>query len=253
MKRYCLIAVLAWFACPSALFAQFSVGLDPATTRFTYFPSGKGPGVPGGIPDAYELHFGMRGMLTIEEQTEGRGKITQADFVLLGNDVAFQNDPQRRAQLEETSRQILLTAVFDVERGPPLDRTVFRAEVAGPDLVLEFFRQQLVRMDGGPDLRPVDGEGFRYSYPVPEPATPLLVLGAFAGAGLRRKRGVTFACPLFGISRGRFRRVGADSSHNRPRTADSIVRRLSRRRLISGAAETSVPHSGQRPGVARRS
>ena len=185
MTRYCLIAALIWFARPTALFAQFTVGFDPATARFTYFPSGKGPGVPGGVPNAYELHFGMQGMLTIEEQTDDRGKVTQADFVLLGNETAFQSNPQRRAQLEETSRQILLTAVFTVEHGPPLDRTVFRADVAGPDLVLEFFRQQLVRMDGGPDLRPVDGEGFRYSYPVPEPAAPFSLLAACAFAALR--------------------------------------------------------------------
>jgi hypothetical protein len=113
------------------------------------------------------------------------GKITTADFILLGNELAFQNNPPRRAQLEETSRQILLTAVFAVEHGPPLDRTVFRADVSGPDLVLEFFRQQLVRMDGGPDLRPVDGEGFLYSYPVPEPATALLLLGGCTFIGCR--------------------------------------------------------------------
>jgi hypothetical protein len=188
MTRYCLIAALVWIARPSAVFAQFTVELDPATARFTYFPSGQGPGVPSGVPGAYELHFGMRGMLRIEEQADDHGKVTLADFVLLGNELAFQNNPQRRAQLEETSRQILLTAVFDVEHGPPLDRTLFRADVAGPDLELEFFRQQLVRMDGGPDLRPVDGEGFRYSYPVPEPAASLLLFAACAYAGLRRTR-----------------------------------------------------------------
>ena len=186
MKRYCLIAALVCFAHPSLLLAQFTVALDPATARFTYFPSGEGPGVPGGVPSAYELHFGMQGMLTAEEQTDDRGRVTQADFVLLGNEAAFAGNPQRRAQLEETSRQILLTAIFTVQHGPPLDRTEFRADVDGPDLVLEFFRQQLVRMDGGPDQRPVDGEGFRYSYSVPEPAAPLLLLGGCACVVLRR-------------------------------------------------------------------
>lgn len=186
MNRYCLIAVPVWTALSSSLLAQFTVGLDPATARFTYFPSGEGPGVPGGVPGAYELHFGMRGNLTVEEHTDDRGRITQAGFVLLGNEATFQNDPLRRARLEETSRQILLSAIFSVEHGPPLDRTVFRADVAGPDLVLEFFRQQLVRMEGGPDQRPIDGEGFQYSYPIPEPGTLILVLAACCCAALCR-------------------------------------------------------------------
>jgi hypothetical protein len=184
MKRHCLIAAVISLAISHSLFAQYIVTLDPATARFTYFPSGEGPGVPGGVPSAYELHFGMQGMFTIEEQPNDQGDITQAAFVLLGNEAAFQNNPQRRAQLEETSRQILLTAMFDVERGPPMDRTVFRSGDDGPDLVLEFFRQTLVRMDGGPDQRPVDGEGFLYSYPIPEPGTLLLVLVGGSCAGL---------------------------------------------------------------------
>ena len=189
MTRYWLIVAIVWLARPPALFAQYTVALDPATARFTYFPSPEGPGVPGGVPGAFELHFGMRGTLTIDEQPDDRGKVTLADFVLVGNEAAFQGDPQRRAQLEETSRQILLTEEFAVEHGPPLDRTVFRADVAGPDLVLEFFRQQLVRMDGGPDQRPVDGEGYRYSYPVPEPTTAAAPLALLLLASLRRRRG----------------------------------------------------------------
>jgi hypothetical protein len=178
MRFTFLLAPLTWFLLSSYSFAQMTVGLDPATARFTYLPSPEGPGVPGGIPDAYVLHFGMQGMFTITELPNNQGDITQADFILLGNETAFQNNPQRRAQLEATARQILLDTAFTVERGPPLDRTVFRGDIAGPDLVLEFFRQSLVRMEGGPDQRPVDGEGFQYSYPIPEPGTPAMFLAA---------------------------------------------------------------------------
>ncbi len=73
--------------------------------------------------------------------------------------------------------------MFTVEHGPPMDRTLFRADVTGPDLELEFFRQTLVRMDGGPDLTPVDGEGFRYVYPVPEPGAVTFVLAVFCCGG----------------------------------------------------------------------
>ena len=40
-------------------------------------------------------------------------------------------------------------------------------------------------MEGGPDQRPVDGNGYQYTYPVPEPsAAPVLALMACAGAAL---------------------------------------------------------------------
>jgi hypothetical protein len=182
MKRHLFLAALVYCALSSALFAQYDVTLDPATARLVYLPGAEGSGVPGGLPDPFMLHFGMNGMLTIEEQGN-TGKITLADFVLVGNEAAFQNNPQDRARIEETSRQILLTAMFTVERGPPLDRTLFRADVTGPDLELEFFRQTLVRMDGGPDLPPIDGEGFRYVYPVPEPGVVMFVLAAFGCGG----------------------------------------------------------------------
>ena len=129
----------------------------------------------------------MQGSFTLEELPTGHGDITAADFVLVGNEAAFQGDPADRASVEENARQILLTAMFDIERGPPLDRTVFRAEFEGlgNDLVLEFFRQTLVSMDGGPELTAVDGPGYRYTYPVPEPTTVLL-LGAACACGVMR-------------------------------------------------------------------
>jgi hypothetical protein len=181
MKHTFLFAALLALAVPSPLFAQYVVTLDPATARFTYFPSAEGPGVPGGVPNAYMLHFGMQGMFTLDEQAN-QGDITQADFTLVGNEAAFQGNPANRAFIEESARQILLSAMFTAEHGPPLDRTVFRAQFPGigQDLVLEFFRQTLVSMDGGPELTMVDGPGYRYTYPVPEPATVVLILAASA-------------------------------------------------------------------------
>jgi hypothetical protein len=187
MRRHLLVAVLiasVYCALPSSLFAQYDVALDPATARFIYLPSGLGGGIPGGLPDPHMLHFGMDGMLTIEEQQANTGKVTTADFVLVGNEAAFQNNPQDRARIEDISKQVLLTAMFTVEHGPPMDRTLFRADVAGPDLVLEFFRQTLVRMEGGPDQRLIDGEGFQYFYPVPEPGAFALILAACCCGGV---------------------------------------------------------------------
>jgi hypothetical protein len=144
--------------------------------------------VPGGVPNPFELHFGMQGSFTLEELPNSQGDITAADFVLVGNEAAFQGRPDERAFLEDNARQILLTAMFSVERGPPLDRTVFRAEFEGlgSELVLEFFRQTMVSMDGGPELTAVDGPGYRYTYPVPEPTTLILLVATFACALIGR-------------------------------------------------------------------
>jgi len=193
MKHIFLIAALLVITSPSWLFAQFVVSLDPATARFIYFPPSFGPGIPGGVPSEYELHFGMQGMFTLEQLPNNQGDITETDIVLLGNEAAFQGNPAGRAQIQETARQILLNTLFTAERGPPLDRTVFRGDVSGPDLVLEFFRQSLVSMHGGPDLRPVDGAGYQYAYPVPEPSAMALLLagGTFAAAWrIRRHKSV---------------------------------------------------------------
>jgi hypothetical protein len=188
MKRNCLILALFLIAIPSSAFAQTSVTLDPATARFTYFPSPEGPGIPGGVPNPFELHFGMQGTFVIEELPNNAGDITQANLILVGNDAAFQNDPARRAKIEESARRILLDAMFSVERGPPLDRTAFRAAFPpfGRDLTLEFFRQTLQQMDGGPDTRAVDGDGVLYTYPIPEPATIVLLLALCACSGIWR-------------------------------------------------------------------
>jgi hypothetical protein len=182
MKRCTWIAALLWLFHPGSSLAQYIVPLDPATARLTYFAGAEGSGVPGGFPNAYELHFGMQGSFTLEVLPSGQGDITQADFTLVGNEAAFQGNPADRALIEGEARQILLTAMFSIERGPPLDRTVFRADFndIGPDLVLDFFRQTLVSMEGGPDLAEVDGPGYRYTYPVPEPVTVILLMAGCA-------------------------------------------------------------------------
>jgi hypothetical protein len=196
MNRSFCLGTLIWLTTVPPLFAQIDVPLDPATAGFIYFPSAEGPGIPGGVPNPYQLHFGLQGMFRIEHQPVDVAKITQANFVLVGNDAAFQNDPQARAELELRARETLLSAIFDIEVGPPLDRTVYRAPFPfGPDLEIEFFRQTLVRMAGGPDSTPIDGVGLRYVYPIPEPATVTLLVAACTGGGLwvivRRRRPCT--------------------------------------------------------------
>lgn len=197
MKCLLVFSALVWLTAPSLLFAQFTVTLDPISSRFTYFAPPEGPGIPGGMPNPFELHFGMQGSFTIEELPNNQGDITQATFLLVGNDGLLQSDPERRAAHEEYARFLLLESVFRVEHGPPLDRTVFHAEFDdfGNGLVLEFFRNTLVRMEGGPDYRPADGHGAEYTYPIPEPgsfgyAITACSIAAIWWVGMRRKADV---------------------------------------------------------------
>jgi hypothetical protein len=171
---------LIWIVLPSLSCAQTTVALDPASARFAYFAAAEGSGIPGGVPNNFRLHFGVQGTFTIQELAGDQGEATEADFVLVGNDAALQNKPQIRAEIEAFARSLLLDSMFSLQRGPPLDRTVFRAEFDGfgPDLEIEFFRQTLVRMEGGPEFRPVDGPGGQFAYPIPEPLTVTLILSA---------------------------------------------------------------------------
>jgi hypothetical protein len=240
MKRRILLGIVAWLGLSTSLHAQYVVPLDPATARFTFFPGAEGIGVPGGVPNAFELHFGMQGSFSLDELPNNQGDITTADFVLVGNEAAFQGRPGERAFLEETSRQILLTAMFSVERGPPLDRIVFRAEFEGhgQDLVLEFFRQSLVRMDGGPELTAVDGPGYRYTYPVPEPATVLLLLAACACGVMRWYIRRARSTPLLELPR----RIMGSSAERSPAAEAprvSVPRRL--RALLTTKAASPSP------------
>jgi hypothetical protein len=192
MRRLCLIAAVICLATPILSVAQLNLTLSADTARFVYFPPPRGSGVAGGVPSPFELHFGIQGSFVLTDLPGDQGDITQANFTLVGNETALANDPQLRADLETTAEQLLLSAPFTIERGPSLDRTVYRAPfVEGRELELEFFRQTLVRMEGGPDSRPVDGPAFQYQYPVAEPAN--LVLGLVGGAsigiiGMSRRR-----------------------------------------------------------------
>jgi hypothetical protein len=195
MKHVLLLTTLFCLAAPTLVSAQFTVNLDPTTARFTYFPPSEGPGIPQGVPHPFELHFGMQGTFTIEELPNNQGDITQAAFTLLGNEGLLQSDPQRWAGIEEYARFLLLESAFSVEHGPPLDRTVFRAQFDdffGDDLVLQFFRDTLVRMDGGPDYRPSDGHAAHYAFPIPEPGGVVLAIAACSWTGFwwigRRRR-----------------------------------------------------------------
>jgi hypothetical protein len=211
MNRVIFIAALIWVFHPSSSLAQTTVTLEPATARFAYFAAAEGSGIPGGVPNNYELHFGIQGTFTIQELAGNQGDVTAADFVLLGNDAAFLNDPAGRAQVEAFARSLLLDSMFSVERGPPLDRTIFRAEFDGfgPDLEIEFFRQSLVRMAGGPDALIIDGPGGRFSYPIPEPATVAWLLSACFCAVL---------CRVVRITRGSFPIPHTCNSHLRSKS-----------------------------------
>src|SRR5688572_14438099 len=54
--------------------------------QYTYKPSPEGPGIPGGVPNAFELDFGIGGTFVYEFDTAGpTARLFHLDLVLTGN------------------------------------------------------------------------------------------------------------------------------------------------------------------------
>jgi hypothetical protein len=152
---------------------EFEVNVSPKNARILYIPGAEGVGLPGCLPDAYHCVFGLE--LALVFKVDVPSAVAQVSTLKLhGNDAAFADHPEERLLIEDAAAVLLRDAIFNVEHGPPLDRTVFTAEFPMSDLNFEFFRQSLVAISGGPELTAVNGTGYVFSYPVPEPESWML-------------------------------------------------------------------------------
>jgi hypothetical protein len=154
---------------------------------YTYLPSPLGPGVPGGMPSAYELDFGVTGFFTVE-YGETAARLLDVDLTLLGNQ-AIQENPPAASPVTSDRVATWLEA-----------RHLLKQPVAGPfDLYTDeiFPNLQLidtlngfVRLEGGFDSTPADGIGMQFGLNatlIPEPgglqltyaAGTLLIVGAW--------------------------------------------------------------------------
>jgi hypothetical protein len=161
---------------------------------YTYLPSPEGPGIPGGVPSAYQLDFGVRGFFTVE-YSGATAKLTGVDVALSGNETIQESasafaavTPQHVADFLE-SRQFV--GVPDMDPNQVYVDTLIPP--FPPGLVLTDFRNGSVTLVGGLDTTGADGFGRLFEWnavAIPEPGTlPLAALALVGGSiacGLRR-------------------------------------------------------------------
>ena len=151
--------------------------------QYTYLPSPEGPGIPGGMPSAYELDFGVTGLFSVE-YGDATARLVDVDLMLIGNEPVQANPPglalvtgERVATWLEDRRFIRLPL------GAPFD---VYADETFPNLRLTDLLNGTVSLQGGFDSTPADGIGVDFQLNatlIPEPAS-LLLAGAAAAIGL---------------------------------------------------------------------
>jgi hypothetical protein len=155
---------------------------------YQYFPSPEGPGIPGGMPDNFQLDFGIGGTFTYEFDTAGpTARLLNLNLFLIGNE-AIQAAPPAAARVTADRVETYLashTFVTDFIGG-----LVHLESSTHPNLKLTDLVNGNLAIFGGYDNRPVDGDGLNFQFSaraVPEPASVLLFTAA-ALAIMRRRR-----------------------------------------------------------------
>jgi hypothetical protein len=165
--------------------------VSPQST-YKYLPSGFGPGIPGGMPSAYELDFGVGGSFDLDFDDAAvppAVKFINLNLVLTGNETIQANPPGFQPvtadRVEDWLAMHLLVnvpsvALYSGYRDPDV-----------PNMILQNWGS-FVRLEGGFNNTPVDGTGMLFSLeatPVPEPtawAAGIMAAGALGGVTRRK-------------------------------------------------------------------
>jgi hypothetical protein len=160
--------------------------------KYAYKPSPFGPGIPGGMPSAYELDFGIGGTFVYELDTAGpTARLLNLNLTLTGNDA-----------IQATPPPIVPVTADRVEEY--LASHTFVEDFIGGLLHLESSTHEGLKLtdglngnlaiSGGFDATPVDGTGMLFNFSafaIPEPAGIVLVATAalvlVAGSRPRRR------------------------------------------------------------------
>ncbi len=156
--------------------------------QYTYLPSPEGPGIPGGMPSAYELDFGVTGLFSVE-YGDATARLVDVDLMLVGNEPVQANPPglalvtgERVSTWLESRRFVQL----------PVGAPFVYADDVFPTFTLTDFLNGTVSLGGGYDSTPADGIGVDFQLNatlIPEPASWLLAGLALAiGLAMYRRR-----------------------------------------------------------------
>src|SRR5262245_51329301 len=147
-----LIALASQQACASV--TQQTYQINPGGT-YTYFPSGFGGAIPGGDPSPLELDFGIGGTFTYELDTSGpSARLLNLNLALTGNE-AIQATPPLVAPVTDDRVEAYLASRVFIEDF--IGGLLHLKSSMHPNLKLTDSLNGHIALNGGYDLRPVDG------------------------------------------------------------------------------------------------
>jgi hypothetical protein len=184
-----LILALLSAASAAAAVTQQLYQINPGGD-YQYFPSPESPGIPGGVPNNFQLDFGIGGTFIYEFDTAvPSARLLNLNLFLTGNE-AIQAAPPAAAPVTADRVETYLashTFVTDFIGG-----LIHLESSTHPNLKLTDGVNGNLAIFGGYDARPVDGDGLNFQFSaraVPEPVSVLL-FATSALAMLPRRRSV---------------------------------------------------------------
>ncbi|MEX2140574.1 MAG: hypothetical protein WD894_15025 [Pirellulales bacterium] len=157
--------------------------------QYTYLPSPEGPGIPGGMPSAYELDFGVTGFFSID-YGDSTARLLDVDLMLIGNEPVQANPPGLAFVTADRVADWLESRRF-IQQPVGAPWSAYTDEVF--PLGLTNLLNGTVSLDGGFDSTPADGIGLNFTLNatlIPEPPGWLLACLAMTALALllRRRR-----------------------------------------------------------------
>jgi hypothetical protein len=157
--------------------------------QYTYLPSPEGPGIPGGMPTAYELDFGVTGLFSVE-YGDATARLVDVELMLVGNETVQTNPPGLALVTgERVSTWLEDRRFIQLPVGAPFD---VYADETFPALRLTDLLNGTVSLQGGFDSTPADGIGVNFQLNatlIPEPESLLLAgLAVAIALGVNRTR-----------------------------------------------------------------
>lgn len=157
---------------------------------FQYFPSGFGPGIPGGSTNDYQLDFGIGGTFLYElDMTGPTARLLDFDLELTGNEAIQAAPPAFGVITADRVADYLASQQFVQDFVGGL---LHLESTSDPALKLTDSLSGQLTLRGGYDARPVDGDAVQFQLTatvVPEPASCALAgAAAIALAAGRRWR-----------------------------------------------------------------
>jgi hypothetical protein len=143
---------------------------------YTFLPGPEGPGIPGGMPDAFRLDFGVSGLFTVEYD-EAMARLLDVDVTLTGNQQVQENPPGGWPVSSE--RVATWLEARDFEKQPVAGPFDLYTDETWQGLSLIDTLNGMIRLEGGFDRTGVDGPAMQFSLNavlIPEPGGLLLFL-----------------------------------------------------------------------------